>query len=356
MSRAQTKHFSVVAAVAAAIWLVGNAVDGRPSGAAETLPVALSDTDFWALSNRLSEPDGHFISRSGSPDNLLSNENAISNVALQLAARVRSAGVYLGVGPEQNFTYIAAMRPHFAVITDIRRGNRNLHLLYKALFGLTSSRSDFTARLFSRQPIVKSTAATTAAELMAAVQRAAVMDETAFRANLAVIDSYLTQTHAIPLEKIDLDGIEYVARNFYRFGPNINYTSSINGRSGAFGSYANIQSMTDSSGIGRTYLASDEAFTFVKRMEAKNLIVPIVGDFAGPKALRAVGDYLKDHGALVSAFYVSNVEMYLQQNGVWSKFCANAASLPLDRESVFIRPGRGASWFSSIISETRACQ
>jgi hypothetical protein len=182
------------------------------------------------------------------------------------------------------------------------------------------------------------------------------MDETAFRANLAAIDSYLTQTHAIPLEKIDLDGIEYVARNFYRFGPDINYTSSINGRSGAFGSYANIQSMTDSSGIGRTYLASDEAFTFIKGMEAKNLIVPIVGDFAGPKALRAVGDYLKDHGALVSAFYVSNVEMYLQQNGVWSKFCANAASLPLDRESVFIRPGRGASWFSSIISETSACQ
>ena len=357
MSPAKTRRVTAIALAAAhAAWLIGAAVSAQTGKAAQALPATLSDAEFWALSNRLSEPDGYFVSRSGSPDNLLSNENAISNVAVQLAARVKPGGVYLGVGPEQNFTYIAAMRPRFAIVTDIRRGNRNLHLLYKALFGLTSTRSDFSARLFSRQPIPRSTPATTAAELMTAVQRAPVMDEAAFAANLAAVDAYLTKTHGIPLEKLDLDGIEYVARNFYRFGPDINYTSSINGRFGAFGSYANIQSLTDSSGVGRTYLASDAAFTFVKDLEAKNLIVPIVGDFAGPKALRAVGAYLKERGAVVSAFYVSNVEMYLQQNGVWSSFCANAAALPLDRDSVFVRPGRGASWFSSIASETSRCQ
>jgi poly(3-hydroxybutyrate) depolymerase len=320
------------------------------------LPSTLSDAEFWALSQRLSEPNGFFVSRSGSPDHLLSNENTISTVAAELAARVKPGGVYLGVGPEQNFTYMAATRPRFAIVTDIRRGNLDLHLVYKAVFGLSASRSEFAARLFSRRPIAASTPTTTSGALMDAVRRSPALDDAGFRANLAAVVAYLAKTHALPLGKDDLDGIEYVYETFHRFGPDINYTSSINGRSGSFASYGMIQALTDASGVSRTYLASDDAFAFVKQMEAKNLIVPIVGDFAGPKALRAVGAYLKEHGALVSVFYVSNVEMYLEQNGKWPAFCANAASLPTDAASLFIRPGgRGASWFGSIAAETRSC-
>ena len=264
--------------------------------------------------------------------------------------------MYLGVGPEQNFTYIAAMRPRAAFIIDIRRGNLDLHLMYKALFGLSANRSEFAGRLFNRRLALPSKPRISAAELMDAVRRAPAANETGFRANLAAIDAYLTRTHALPLGKADLDGIEYVYGNFQRFGPDINYTSSINGRSGAFGSYGMIQSATDSSGVGRTYLASDEAFAYVKEMEAKNLIVPIVGNFAGPKALRAIGEYLRAHGAVVGAFYVSNVEMYLSSDGAWSAFCANAASLPTDADSIFIRPGRGASWFGSMTNETSSCR
>ena len=348
--------FRVVALAATVALLASASVPARAGRQRDTIPSALSDADFWSLTERLSEASGAFVSRSGSPDNLLSNENSISSVAAELAARVKPGGVYLGVGPEQNFTYIAAMRPRLAFVIDIRRGNLDLHLMYKALFGLSATRSDFVARLFSRRPVPDSTPKTTAAELMAAVRRAPAADEAAFRANLAAIDAYLIRTHALPLGKADLDGIEYVARNFHRFGPDINYTSSINGRFGAFGSYGTIQSLTDASGVGRTYLASDEAFAIVKDMEAKNLIVPIVGDFAGPKALRALGGYLRDHGAVVGAFYVSNVEMYLQRNGTWAAFCANAASLPIDAGSLFIRPGGGASWFGSMARETSGCR
>ena len=56
---------------------------------------------------------------------------------------------YLGVGSEQNFTYIAATRPALAVIVDIRRGNFDLQLAYKALFELSTDRADFVSRLFS---------------------------------------------------------------------------------------------------------------------------------------------------------------------------------------------------------------
>src|SRR5262249_41967206 len=108
-------------------------------------------------------------------------------------------------------------------------------------------------------------------------------------------------------------------------------------------------------GAERSFLADDNAFAVVKTMEANNMIVPVVGDFAGPKALRAVGTYLKARGAVVSAFYVSNVEQYLERNGVWPKFCANVASLPLDASSVFIRPGAGV-YLSSMVAETSSCR
>jgi hypothetical protein len=91
-------------------------------------------------------------------------------------------------------------------------------------------------------------------------------------------------------------------------------------------------------------------------METRNLVVPVVGDFAGPKALRAVGSFLKDRGVTVTAFYVSNVEDYLQRNGVWPRFCANAAALPLDSNSVFIRLNGGRSGlFAPMAAETEGC-
>ena len=183
-------------------------------------------------------------------------------------------------------------------------------------------------------------------------------DETAVKANLKAIADLLTKTRGFPLGADDLAGIEYVYRNFYRFGPNINYVSSINGRTGSSASYARLMASTDTiTGAERTYLASEENFLAVKALQQKNLIVPVVGDFAGPKALRAVGQFLKARGATVMAFYVSNVEQYLQRNGRWDAFCANVAALPLDAQSTFIRPGGGPSrTFSPMAAETVGCR
>ncbi len=323
--------------------------------AADTLPSTLSDAEFWSLIERISEPDGFFQSNSGSTDNLLSNENGLSTVATALSKRPKGAGVYLGVGPEQNFTYIAAMHSRIAFIADIRRGNMLLHLMYKALFEMSANRADFVARLFNRKRPAALTTRSTAAELMNAYLRAEVADGTSFNTNLKAITDRLTQVHGFRLSHDDIDGIEYVYKNFRQFGPAINYTSSINGRSGA-ASYASLMSTADETGVERSYLASEDNFMFVKNMETHNLIVPVVGDFAGPKALQAVGSFLKDKGVTVTAFYVSNVEDYLQRNGVWPKFCANAAKLPLDSGSVFIRPNGGRSGlFSPMSSETNNC-
>jgi len=323
---------------------------------ADTLPAALTDREFWSLIEQLSEPNGVFVSRSGSPDNLLSNEIQVSTVADAAARQVSPSGVYLGVGPEQNFTYIAAVKPRIAFVTDIRRGNMDLHLVYKALFEMSANRAEFVARLFNRASVPTLSRTSSAAQLMTAYSNAKPVPEAAFASNLKAVIDLLTTKHGFALTADDRASIAHVYQAFYRFGPAIDYTSSINGQSGRFVNYASLMSSVDSrSGEERSFLADEERFALVKTMESKNLIVPVVGDFAGAKALRAIGTWLRARGATVSVFYVSNVEQYLERNGVWPAFCANVATLPLDKSSMFIRPNRGGSSFGPMAVETATC-
>jgi hypothetical protein len=109
-----------------------------------TLPAQLSDEEFWKLMADLSEPAGDFPHS----DNLVSNETQYVQTMQTLGPM---GGVYIGVGPEQNFSFIARLRPAMAFIVDIRAGNRGLHLLYKALFEGAGDRAEFVSRLFSRR-------------------------------------------------------------------------------------------------------------------------------------------------------------------------------------------------------------
>src|SRR5580700_3303824 len=135
---------------------------GEDQQLAERLP----DKDFWRLTEEFSEPNGYFRS-----DNLLSNEIYFENVVPELVQRTTPGGVYIGVGPEQNFTYIAALKPQMAFIPDIRRGNLDLHLMYKALFELSADRAEFVSRLFSRKRPDGLTAKSTIEEIFAAYEK-----------------------------------------------------------------------------------------------------------------------------------------------------------------------------------------
>ena len=330
----------------------------RVRAADEHLPARLTDGEFWRLTEELSEPNGYFRS-----DNLLSNEVYFQYVIKELVQRIEPGGVYMGVGPEQNFTYIAAIKPKIAFITDIRRGNLELHLMYKALFELSADRAEFVSRLFTRRRPARLTSKSTVEEIFTAYASVDQGAEDLYNANLKAIDDLLAKKHGLSLSSDDLSGINYVYRNFYSFGPNINYNSSTRGGGfGGFVSYADLMVATDSNNASLSFLANEENFRIVKDLEQKNLIVPLVGDFAGPKALRAVGKYLKEHNATVTAFYASNVEQFLYGSGTWTTFCKNVASLPLDATSTFIRStrsggfGRGAmSVLGSMKSETDSC-
>jgi len=329
--------------VAAIVLLAGLVSAPRPVASAAgggRLPSRVSDREFWALIADLSEPGGTFRS-----DNLLSNESRLQFVIPDLVRTARRAGAYVGVGPEQNFTYIAALQPSIAFIVDIRRGNLQLHLLYKALFELSADRAEFVSRLFSRPRPDSLGAASTVSDIFDAYA-AVPPSEALYDESLRAVERRLEHEHGFALSNDDLSGISYVFHAFYEFGPGINYSSTETGSASAGfrPTYADLMVATDAAGDMRSYLASEESFAIVKALQTKNLVVPVVGDFAGPKAIRAVGAFLRRHDATVSAFYVSNVEQYLRLERVWGSFCGNAARLPIDEASTFIRAGRGGRY------------
>ena len=305
-----------------------------------TIPERIGDEAFWRMVSEFSEPGGFFRS-----DNFVSNEITFQWVLPEIAKTTKTGGVYMGVGPDQNFTYIVAMQPKIAFIVDIRRQNMLHHLLYKSLIEMSADRAEFVSRLFTKKRPANLTPKSSAAEIMNAFWDIQTDGDPVYKENLQAIKDFLTKgKHSLPLSKEDLDGIEYVYYNFYWFGPLINYNSSSNGggfRGGNMVDYATLMMAVDATGKSVSYLASEETFKTMKDLEERNLLVPVVGDFGGPKALRAVGQYVREHGATVSAFYLSNVEQYLQQDGKWNTFCGNVASMPLTEQSTFIRSAQG---------------
>jgi hypothetical protein len=326
---------------------------------AQALPTRLADQEFWRLSMDASESNGYFRS-----DNLVSNESGFQYVVPDLIRTTKPGRVYMGVGPEQNFTYIVATKPQMVFIVDVRRGNLELQLMYKALFELSADRAEFVSRLFAKKRPDGLTAQSTAAQIFAAFWNVDTSDAI-YNANLQAIDERLVKAHQLPLTPEELRGIEYVYHAFYWYGPRITYSST-----GSFGGasqpdYADLMAATDMQGQSRGYLANDENFAFMKDLESRNMLVPVVGNFGGAKAIRAVGQYLKDNGATVSAFYLSNVEQYLRQDNIWDAFCGNVRSLPLDASSTFIRSVRRAdsiaafglaSELGNMLDDTRGCK
>jgi hypothetical protein len=321
------------------------------------VPESLTNEQFWSLTASLSEPGGSFRS-----ENLLSNERVMQHVIPELLRAVRPGSAYLGVGPEQNYTYIAALRPSIAFIVDIRRGNARLHLMYKALFELSADRVEFVSRLFSRKRPEGVAPGASAGEIFNAFL-ATQPDNSLFAHNLAAIRKQLTDVRGFKLPDEDLQGIEWIYQTFYSNGPQIQYTANFGGTSN-HPTYADLMTSTDAAGLSRSFLATAESFAFLKGLHTRNLIVPVIGDFAGSKALRGIGRYLADKQTVVGAFYLSNVEQYLGREGRWSLFCENVATMPLDETSSFIRSvrdstyGRGMGLNSvtgKMLAETEAC-
>ena len=295
------------------------------------LPPRLSDADFWKLQSDISEPGGYFRIE----DNYTSNEMEVGQLFMMLRDRKISGDVYLGVGPEQNFTYIAAVRPRMAFIVDIRRQAAMQHLLFKAVFELAHDRADFISLLFAK-PRPAGLDSTTSIQALWEAYRTVPTDSALGTKNYQRIVDQLTKTQRFTFTQDETDKLKAVFDAFFYYGPSISTRGAAAGRGGDFASLTGYS--YDNVGQPQSFLSSEENFQYVKMLHDRNLIVPITGDFGGPKALQAIGSYLKAHDAVVRAFYVSNVEQYLFGDAHDRLFYANVATLPVDSTSVFIRP------------------
>jgi hypothetical protein len=301
------------------------------------LPAQLTDAEFWRIFTEFSEPGGEYPY-----ENFVTNEETFLDVMPVLTKVTKPGGIYLGVGPEQNFTYIAGVGPGMAFIFDLRRQNAIEHLMYKALFEMSPTRGDFVSHLFSIKSPDKVPATSRANGLFLAFD-GLKGDTNYYAQNLAAIKSTLAK-HKFVLSADDLKKIEYVYDVFFRAGPDIDYKFASQWPPNMAPAPTYVQAMTRTDAAEKkawSFLATEENYQVVRELELKNLLIPIVGDFSGPKAVRAVAEYVKQHNATVSAFYLSNVEAYLDEpRGSRAKlqdFYRNASALPVDSSSFYIR-------------------
>ena len=293
------------------------------------LPDQISDQDFSRMITELSEPSGQYTG-----DNWISNEPTIQDVIPPLKQLIKPGGVYIGVGPEQNFTYMWALQSKIGFIIDIRRQNMLDILMFKTLFEMAPDRADFLSLLFSRRRPGGLNASTSIAALMAAYEAA---PKEGVAANLERVKSVLS-SHKYELSNDDLSKIAFMYEIFNRGGPSITaeFASPGSPVPQVPTTYTNLMTATDRNGQSWSYLSSEAAYQYVRELHRKNLIIPLVGDFAGPSAIRKVADYLKERSSTVAAFYVSNVEYYLSTPAL-KNFQANVTTLPIDSSSIFIR-------------------
>jgi hypothetical protein len=287
----------------------------------------ISSLEFSNLVNQISEDGGYFWS-----NNYISNETSYQHVLGSLAT-LPTGGVYVGVGPNQNFTYIAATRPDLAFIVDIRRQNLIEHLLFKTLLQESETREEYLSRLLGRPRAGSLGRDVSLEDLVSAIEETPP-DGVFFEEQLDLVLSRLRAIPGLDLTRDDVADLRQIYREFFHQGFGIKYDSW---RSFFFPSLKEFMLESDLEGNRRNWLASAESYDYVREMELGNRIIPVVGDFAGNRAFRRLGRFLASRGATVSTFYVSNVEFYLFRQDKWADFVANVEELPTTESSVFIR-------------------
>ena len=302
--------------------------------AAQAAPRPLPDSiaDLGALVARLSDAGGYFDT-----DNLISNERGYQQVLGAMDRIGVRGGAYIGVGPDQNYTYIANTHPRIAFVVDIRRDNMLEHLLFKALFAASANRAEYLA-LWTGRPVPANIASWANRPIDAIV---AWIDSTratpASIAHARALASDLVKQSGITLSAKDLATIARFHDAFIADGLSLQFTTDGRAPRPYYPTLRQLVLEHDANGRQRGYLASEAAFQRIKSMHRRNLIVPVTGDLAGAGTLAGIGGYLAAHGERVSVLYVSNVEDYLIRAGTFASYVGAVRMLPRDTNAVIIR-------------------
>ena len=307
---------------------------------------AQSTGGFAAQIAALSEPGGYFDT-----DNLISNERSYQHVFPELERRNVRGGVYVGVGPDQNFSYIAGIRPSIAFIVDIRRDNLLLHLLFKALFDQARGRIEYLALLFGRPvPANLTDWRDSPVDRLAQYINRPALDAKSLNSTRVRLERVI-KGFGVPLSEEDLATMDRFHARFVDGGLSLQFESAGRPPQSYYPTYENLLLETDGAGRQRNYLASEESFQFIKSLQARDRVIPVVGNLSGPKALAAIGRVMTERGESLSALYASNVEFYLARDGSYQRFIGNLSYMPHTSRTVIIRAifNRGTGGSLSVV-------
>jgi hypothetical protein len=337
MMRVLTARAAILALLAASP-LQGPALGDSSLGTSVRTPVRAPPLDpqsadaFGKLVAKLSEPGGFFDS-----DNLISNEASYLHVLGPMRRLGVSGGAYLGVGPDQNFSYIAQVRPKIAYMIDIRRDNLLQHLLFKALFEMSRNRVEYLALLFGK-PVpanVNEWNERTIEKIVAYIDSVPAQQDVFEPVRKSVTER--VRSYGIPLDSNDLETIARNHREFFANGLELRFSSYNRPPRPYYPTYRQLILERDLTGRQGSFLAREDDFQYVKSLEGAGLVVPVVGDLSGDHAVRAIARDIAERGEKVSAFYTSNVEFYLMRGASFERFARNVKQLPIDSKSVMIR-------------------
>jgi hypothetical protein len=284
------------------------------------------------LSIRLSEAPGYFDT-----DNLISNEDSYQHVIPVLIASSRPGRAYIGVGPDQNYTYIASLKPSVAFILDLRRENLLQHLFYKELFRRAETRLEYLSLLFGKPLKDRFSSESMEIDDLADTLRRTPSSKSFFLGSFQGIWEEMRLRFPRLVSGQDRETVEQMAWAFWRWNLDLRFTSHGRPPRSSYPTFGELLVATDVEGVPRGYLASEAVYQFVRKMHLENRIIPVVGDLAGPSSLSGIGEYLRERGLILSAFYLSNVEFYLLRSGRFQAFVENTRSVPADAESFLIR-------------------
>jgi hypothetical protein len=291
----------------------------------------MTDEALGQLIQAASEDTGEFPS-----DNYVSNETSYLQVAEALMDETLRGRAYVGVGPEQNLTYLALTRPAMAYIVDIRRQNMLEHMVLRGAMERAPTREEFLLGLTSRRLPDGEARAPAGDALEAILDRVAALEprpELAKEGTEAAVA--LMARLGVPLLGGDRAALEEVVQAFSTKGVDLAYSMERSKR--RYPKLRELLAARDLAGAQRGFLATEESYAAVRTLLRENRVVPVVGDFCGDRALKTVARDVAARGLSLGAFYSSNVEQYLFKAKCYDRFVANVRAFPVDDASLFVR-------------------
>lgn len=329
-----------------------SALECQPSAPPVTLPHALLDPAGPAAS-AIEQPARagaaplslehwrHMVSTlslpgaSSSPGYVCQNGSYLQ-VAKSLVARAPADGVYIGVGQDENLSYIALTRPVLALVVGSNHDQLLLQLMYKALFEIAADRQAFLVGLLGAdgselRPASPDDRLSLLMDRVGRLPRTEASFESAHRAIQRRVVSF-----GLDLGPDANSKLRDVHQAFFRRGLELRHAP--NDRTGNPETFPTLRTVLESvspDGAVRSFLGTSAYFDSVRRLHASNRIVPLVGTL--PDALPVVAAFLRQRSLEVGVVHVSSTELAIATPQAFAKWTRSLATLPKSKGALFIR-------------------